>query len=205
MKLINMEKSFVNSWLRTLMLRKLEAPKVLSNLIIDKKSICVDIGCGRGVSLLLINQYLNCDKVIGIDLDPDMIEYAKEFLSRPPRWAKNIRTDNIELLNENATNLNFPDQNFDAVFLFGVLHHILDWKKVISEIYRILKLGGILSFVEEILIPKYFSNIHSSKESNYFKYNIIYKENLIKFLKQLGFSIISIKRFLASCFIRVKK
>jgi len=205
MRLTNMEKSFVNSWLRTLMLRKLEAPKVLSNLVIGKKSVCLDIGCGRGVSLLLINQYLNCDKVIGIDLDPDMIEYAIEFLSRPPRWAKNIRTDNIELLNENATNLNFPDQNFNAVFLFGVLHHILDWKKVISEIYRILKLGGILSFVEEILMPKYFSNIHSSKESNYFKYNIIYKENLIKFLKQLGFSIIGIKRLLTSCFIRVKK
>jgi len=187
------------------MLRKLEAPKVLSNLNIGKKNVCLEIGCGRGVGLLLINQYLDCDKIIGLDVDPDMIKNAKEFLSQPPKWAKNIRTDNIELFNNNATNLNFLDQNFDAVFLFGVLHHILEWKKVISEIYRILKLGGILSFVEEILIPKYFSNIHSSKESNYFKYNIIYKENLIKFLKQLGFSKISIKRFLTSCFIRVKK
>ena len=205
MKLVNLEKVFVNSWLRSFMLRKLEAPYVLSNLNIGKKNVCLEIGCGRGIGLLLINQYLDCDKVIGLDVDPDMIECGKKFLSQPPKWAKNIRTDNIELLSDDATNLNFPDQHFDAVFLFGVLHHISDWKMVISEIYRVLKRDGIFSFEEEIIIPEFLINLYANRESKFFKMSGISKENLIKFLKKVGFSLIGFKKQITQCYIRTKK
>jgi ubiquinone/menaquinone biosynthesis C-methylase UbiE len=43
-----------------------------------------------------------------------------------------------------ATTLPFPDATFDAIYSFGVLHHIPDIKAAVSEIYRVLKPGGEL-------------------------------------------------------------
>jgi len=153
MRLSALEKWVIQSPLRTYMLRRLEAPRVLSDLGIGARSVCLDIGCGSGIGALLINQYLDCEKVVGIEVDPDMVSAAEEYVSHPPKWARNIRTDNIEFLCEDATRSTFPDCHFDAVFLFGVLHHIREWRKLISEVHRVLKEGGVFSLVEETLLP----------------------------------------------------
>jgi ubiquinone/menaquinone biosynthesis C-methylase UbiE len=42
----------------------------------------------------------------------------------------------------------------DAVFGFGVLHHIPDWQAAMDEIVRVLKKGGIYCF-EELYPPLY--------------------------------------------------
>src|SRR5262249_11272455 len=44
--------------------------------------------------------------------------------------------------------LPFPNQSFDAVFDFGVLHHVLAWQTALSEIQRVLKPGGRFFFEE---------------------------------------------------------
>jgi len=71
MKLTAVEKLLIRSPLRAYMLQRLEAPRVLSHLDIGERSVCLDIGCGSGMGALLINQYLDCEKVVGIDVDPD--------------------------------------------------------------------------------------------------------------------------------------
>lgn len=42
-----------------------------------------------------------------------------------------------------AENLDFPDDYFDIVYSWGVIHHSPDTKKAVSEIYRVLRKGGI--------------------------------------------------------------
>ncbi len=37
------------------------------------------------------------------------------------------------------------------MFIFGVLHHIAEWKKALCEVARVLKPGGVLLFDE----PRY--------------------------------------------------
>jgi SAM-dependent methyltransferase len=50
---------------------------------------------------------------------------------------------------QDATDLvQFADASKDVVIIFGVLHHIPEWRKVIDEIRRVLKPNGSL-FVEE--------------------------------------------------------
>ena len=42
----------------------------------------------------------------------------------------------------------FADQSKDIVVIFDILHHIPDWRKVVRECHRVLKVGGKL-FLEE--------------------------------------------------------
>lgn len=46
-----------------------------------------------------------------------------------------------------ATAMRFPSATFDIVYTFGVLHHIPDVDKAISEIHRVLRPGGKLLFM----------------------------------------------------------
>jgi SAM-dependent methyltransferase len=208
MKLTTVEKLLIRSPLRAYMLRRFEAPRVLSGLDTGERSICLDIGCGSGIGVLLINQYLNCGRVVGIDVDPEMVTAAEEYVSHPPRWARNIRTDNIELRCEDATRSTFPDEYFDAVFLFGVLHHIREWKKVISEVYRTLQEGGVFSFVEEPLLPESLSRL--GQPALCVGYELfgavpISEKELKAALERSGFSIQHSQRFLSVCFVTATK
>jgi len=47
-------------------------------------------------------------------------------------------------LERSATSLDFPDNTFDVVYSFGVLHHIPEAAKAVAEIHRVLKPGGEL-------------------------------------------------------------
>ena len=208
MKLTAVEKLLIRSPLRAYMLRRLEAPRVLSDLGIDERSLCLDIGCGSGIGALLINQYLDCEKVVGIDIDPDMVAAAGEYVSHPPKWARNIRTDNIEFLCEDATGSTFPDCYFDAVFLFGVLHHIKGWKKLISEVYRMLKESGVFSFCEETLLPDFifrFGKPGLDAAYKLFWGTPISERELKATLEKSGFSIQRFEGFLSMCFVRATK
>ena len=152
MRLIGLEKWFNQGHYRVYFQRKFEAPRVLSNLGIGTNSTCIEIGCGQGAGALLINRYTGCDRLVCVDIDSATIEAARRYIARPPAWAGNTRTDNIQFLCQDAASLSFADCSFDAAFLFGVLHHITGWQKVIAEVYRVLKAGAVFSF-EEALFP----------------------------------------------------
>ena len=184
MEMTRIEKLFIRSAFRVYFLRKFEAPKVLSDLNIGKDSVCLEFGCGRGAGSLLINKYLDCNRIVGVDIDPGMIEAAKRYVSRPPGWARNIRTDNIEFSCQDAANLSFPDGYFDAVFIFTVLEHIKEWRKVVAEVSRVLKTGGILSF-EEFLLGKSLTLL---------RHVPIGEAELINALENSGFSILSFEK-----------
>ncbi len=195
MNMSGLEKLFIRSPLRIYMLRNDEAPKVLADLGLGRDSVCLEIGCGYGAGTLLINQYLNCRLVVGVDLDCDAVRAARRYVLRLPGWARTIRNDNIELSCQDAAKLSFPDCCFDGVFLFGVLDHIKEWPEVINEVFRVLKVGGVFSF-EEFLLGKSWENR--------FNHTSIREEELKNSLTEAGFSIQSFRKMkcLPRCFVR---
>ena len=102
---------------------------------------CLEIGCGNGAGASLIVEMFAPSKLHCLDLDPAMIAKAKRRKARHgPRQAVFMEGD--------AQNLPFADASMDAVFNFGIVHHLEDWQRGISEVSRVLKPGGAFYFEE---------------------------------------------------------
>ena len=78
-----------------------------------------------------------------------MVQKARTYLA--PGKDKNIM-----LLVGEALHLPFEDESLDAVFGFGFLHHVVNWRGALSEIARVLRTGGVY-FLEE-LYPACYQN-----------------------------------------------
>ena len=109
----------------------------------------LEIGCGRGAGASLIRQEFAPGVLCAMDLDIQMIRRAFRYL--PAEQSRSI-----SFLTADALHLPHPGGVFDAVFGFGVLHHVPDWQAALSEIARVLKPGGVY-FLEE-LYPSLYQN-----------------------------------------------
>ena len=100
----------------------------------------LEIGCGQGAGLEVILDRFGADRAIGLDLDPKMIARAQRRLAD--------RGDAIEVRMGDAERLDVPDERFDAVFDFAIVHHIPDWRATLREVHRVLRPGGRFYFEE---------------------------------------------------------
>jgi ubiquinone/menaquinone biosynthesis C-methylase UbiE len=96
----------------------------------------LEIGCGNGHGAYLLNQR-SPRSYVGLDVMEEQIERARR------------RYPGYRFLRQDATDLSqFADSSKDVVIIFGVLHHIPEWRRVIDEVKRVLRPDGGF-FVEE--------------------------------------------------------
>ena len=93
----------------------------------------LDVGTGWGSSSLLLES-LGCD-VTAIDLSNSSIEGAERNHSL-------FGNGSVKLLQMDAEKLNFPDDSFDYVYSWGVIHHSNCTENALAEIRRVLKPSG---------------------------------------------------------------
>lgn len=101
----------------------------------------LEVGCGRGVGVEIVLDTFGADAVDAFDLDPDMIDRARRRLAR--------RGTKVRLWVGDATRIDAPDEAYDAVFDFGIIHHVPDWRAAIAEVARVLAPGGRF-YAEEV-------------------------------------------------------
>jgi len=141
MKLNVAERLIVNSPVRALVQRFYEAPHLSRLGATVKDGRVLEVGCGRGVGIAMLLDEFHAAHVHGIDLDPLQIERARKRLRDRHDGRIDLRVAKVE-------ELPFADASFDAVFDFGILHHVPAWQVGVAEIRRVLKPGGTFFFEE---------------------------------------------------------
>lgn len=144
MRLNAVEFALMNNPLRAAVQRYLEAPRLLAMGGSMSGGRALEIGCGRGVGVELILARFCADRVDAFDFDPRMVERAVRRLAD--------HDDRVRLWVGDASAIAAPDDSYDAVFDFGIVHHVAHWRSVVSEVRRVLKPGGRF-YAEEILAP----------------------------------------------------
>lgn len=98
----------------------------------------VDLGCGTGTLTVWLKQQNPSARVIGLDADPAILEFAKA--------KADVAGVNIEFMESNASDLPFAAGTVDRIVSSLFFHHLQpDMKKrVLSEAFRVLADGGEL-------------------------------------------------------------
>lgn len=108
-------------------------PQMLEELQREPFEDVLDVGCGTGAVLELLNGEYPNKRLVGLDLTPGMIDVAR---------AKQL--DNVRFVVGDAEALPFGSQSFDAVLCSNSFHHYPHPEKFFSEAARVLRPGGRL-------------------------------------------------------------
>jgi ubiquinone/menaquinone biosynthesis C-methylase UbiE len=142
MLLNRVEKALMNNPIRAAIQRRFEVPRLLEMGGRMRGGTALEIGCGRGVGTEQIVDRFGADRVDAFDLDPDMVVRARRRLSR--------YGDRVRVTVGDAERIAAPDETYDAVFDFGIIHHVPAWRNAVAEVHRVLKPGGRF-YCEEVL------------------------------------------------------
>ena len=117
----------------------------------------VDVGCGSGRLAIPIAEWRDL-RYLGIDVVPDLVEYARKTANRQD-WRFEV-VDGLKIPEKNGT--------ADMVCFFSVLTHLLHEQSYLylEEAKRVLKVGGkiVFSFLE-FYIPSHWA-VFSSTVAN---------------------------------------
>lgn len=147
-KLNRMERWAVNNPLRPLQ-QRLEIRWLARRCGLTPGGRVLEVGCGRGAGSKLIKETFRPAVIHALDLDIEMIRRTHTYLAPDMR-------EGIAFCVGDGIRLPYRDGTMDAVFGFGVLHHIPDWQRALDEIVRVLAAGGIYCFEE--LYPSLYQN-----------------------------------------------
>jgi len=91
----------------------------------------LDYGCGSGYGTFYLSKLAK--KIIGIDIDKNIIKFCK----------RNYSQTNLSFQEINSFPLPFNDKHFDVIISFQVIEHIKIVPKYLYEIKRVLKEDGV--------------------------------------------------------------
>jgi ubiquinone/menaquinone biosynthesis C-methylase UbiE len=87
----------------------------------------LDIGAGRGSLIARVKEKLN--------VEASVCDYTDELMRLPGQ--------KVDVANLNHEPLPYPDVSFDVVTATEVIEHLEDFRRVVREIHRVLKPGGV--------------------------------------------------------------
>ncbi|MBF0215758.1 MAG: methyltransferase domain-containing protein [Candidatus Omnitrophica bacterium] len=111
--------------------RKAEKIKAVLHDSGKRSGSLLDIGCSLGIISASLKDGFD---VTGIDPDEEAVNYARA------KWP------GIRFSVQSGERMDFPDGSFDAAVCAGIYEHVDDPGKLVKEIWRVLKPGGVCYF-----------------------------------------------------------
>ncbi|KAF2702756.1 S-adenosyl-L-methionine-dependent methyltransferase [Pleomassaria siparia CBS 279.74] len=108
----------------------------------------LDVGCGVGGPAREIAIFTGAN-ITGITISELQVERSNAY-----NTEANL-SDQVNMIHGNMIDLPFPDASFDRVYSTEALCCAPDVHKAYSEIYRVLKPGGKLGFLDWVITDKY--------------------------------------------------
>ncbi len=109
----------------------------LVNEVVKPDNLVLDLGCGNGLMIpYILREKAKC---IGIDNSVGLLNIARE------RYQNEIKEKQVSFIEASVLDLPFPDNEFDTIISFAVLHHIPTEElhlNFLSELKRVLKPSG---------------------------------------------------------------
>jgi ubiquinone/menaquinone biosynthesis C-methylase UbiE len=113
--------------------------QLFHDLPVPANSTVLDVGCGTGISTFELWKLCEGNGTFyGIDLSAGMVEHAKQ---------NSEAYSNCQFQQGDAEHLDFPDAMFDLVISNQVLHWIPDKYQALTEMFRVLKPGGLVALL----------------------------------------------------------
>ncbi|MFH1230788.1 MAG: arsenite methyltransferase [Planctomycetota bacterium] len=132
-------------------------PIALASL--KKGEVVLDLGSGAGFDCFLASKKVGeTDKVIGVDMTPEMIKKAKEN-------ARKGNYNNVEFKLGDIENMPVDDNSVDVIISNCVINLSPEKEKVFKEAFRVLKPNGRLMVSDIVLINKLPDCIKDSIEA----------------------------------------
>ncbi len=102
---------------------------------IEPRGALLELGSGSGAMAESTARRYPQLQITATDIDPGMVAAAEQRLVEFPH-AHAEQADVMVLP--------FPDESFDIVASYLMLHHVIEWRRALDEIARVLKPGGTL-------------------------------------------------------------
>lgn len=131
--------------------------------------IHLDYGTYNGSMPAALKKAGLVNQAIGVDVNKEVLE---KFAKTMPEGVS------LQLIYKNQP-IDFPDAYFDSITIIGVIEHVYDQHKLLRDLYRILKPGGLIV----VCVPgkHFFSFLDTGNWKFYFP-------RLHRFYYQLRFS-----------------
>lgn len=140
MRMNRVETALMNNPIRRAVQQYVEVPLLRRMGGVMAGGNALEIGCGQGYGTELILRCFGAGHVDAVDIDAGMLRLARGRITDHDLPAT--------VLQASADDLPFDDAAYDAIFDFGILHHVAPWRVAVSEVARVLRPGGRFYFEE---------------------------------------------------------
>lgn len=108
----------------------------LKKMNVQQGQTALDLCCGTCDWTIALAERNGGARVVGLDFSEQMLKFGKQKIER------HGLQDQITLVQGNAMELPFPDDEFDYITIGFGLRNLPDYKRALQEMFRVVKPGG---------------------------------------------------------------
>ncbi len=153
----------------------------------EKPRDIIDLGTAEGRMLNSVSEAYPSARCVGIEYDSSLVELSKRLYP------------NLEVIQGDIQEIDFPDESFDVVTATAVMEHVPRPEKVLGEVKRVLRPGGIVI----VTVPDPFWERvavlvrHLEDDKHQHVMNI---REMCDLMRENGFKILKAQKFMLSPF-----